>query len=140
MRQVLWLVLVLVGGVSVDVQAQGHPCDTATPAAVATRTGFTVGACADGKDIDGVATTLTAIRVFIDGVLVRVAAPVAAGPANAAGLTYYTVTGVTASKGARELTVTVVSADGESDPSTVYTFSVVGAKPSKPHGARVEPR
>lgn len=127
-----------------EAAAQAHPCDTVTPPPVVTKTGFTVGICHNGKDDDVPAqpVVLTAMKVFIDGVLVKtVTLPTPTGAANAAGLSYYTTSGVVASKGpARSLTVTFVSADGESDLSTAYTFSVVGGKPSKPVGARVEPR
>lgn len=118
-----------------------HPCDTTTPASVSTRSGFTAGACWDGKDVDGVAATATALKVFIDGTLVKtVANPVPSGAANAAGLSYFSTTGVAASKGARSLTVVIATADGDSDPTTAYTFSVTGGKPSRPLAARVDPR
>lgn len=118
---------------------QTHPCDV-TPQPVQTKSGFTVGACHSGKDEDGNPATLTAVKVFIDGTLVRTATPAASGAPNATGLTYYTIANVAASRGSHTLTVTVVSADGESVPSDPYTFSVVGGKPAKPHGARLEPR
>ncbi len=115
-----------------------HPCDVASPPSVSTKSPFTVGACFSNKDVDGNPSPITALKVFIDGVLVKTqAAPPAVGAPNAAGLSYYTTTGVAASKGARVLTVTVVTADGESDPSTAYNFSVVGGKPGKPVGPRV---
>lgn len=119
--------------------AQTDPCP-ATTSPVSTRSGFTAGACHDGKDIDGAAATVTSLKILIDGVVVKtVANPVPSAP-NAAGLSYYSTTGVAASKGARVLTVVIGTADGDSDPSTAYAFSVVGGKPSKPVGARVEPR
>jgi hypothetical protein len=128
--------------VPVVAQAQ-HPCDTTAPASVQTKSPPTAfGACWDGKDVDGNAATATALKVFVDGTLVKtVANPVPAGPANAAGLSYYSTSGVAVAKGnGRVLTVTMVTADGESDPSLAYTFQVVGGKPSKPVAARVEPR
>jgi hypothetical protein len=133
------VVLLAVLALPALLEAQTHPCDTA-PASVSTKSPFTVGICFDGKDIDGNPTTPTALKVFVDGVLVKTQpSPVPSGPANAAGLSYYTTTGVAAPKGtSRSLTVTIVTADGESDPSVAYTFSVVGAKPSKPVRARVE--
>lgn len=122
-------------------QAQ-HPCDTTSPASVQTKSPPTAfGACWDGKDVDGVAAVATSLKVLVDGVVVKtVANPTPAGAANAAGLSYYSTSGVAVSKGARVLTVVISTVDGDSDPSTAYTFQVVGGKPSKPVGARVEPR
>jgi len=132
------LVLLLVSLPSL-AQAQ-HPCDL-TPAPVSTKTGFIAGACHDGKDVDGVPATVTSLKILIDGAVAKtVVNPVPAGAPNTAGLSYYATTGVAAPKGARVLTVVIGTADGDSDPSTPYSFQVVGGKPSKPVAARVEPR
>jgi archaellum component FlaG (FlaF/FlaG flagellin family) len=116
-----------------------HPCDTLSPATVSRKSPVTTGVCWNEKDEDGVAATATSIKVFIDGTLAKtVSSPAPTGAANAAGLFYFQVTGLAVSKGTRSLTFTVVTVDGESDPSTAFTFSVVGGKPSKPVAARVE--
>jgi hypothetical protein len=116
-----------------------HPCDTLAPATVSRKSPVTAGVCWDQKDVDGVAATATSIKVFIGGTLAKtVTNPTPTGAANAAGLFYFQVTGLAVSKGTPSLTFTVVTVDGESDPSTAFTFSVTGGKPSKPVGARVE--
>jgi hypothetical protein len=139
MRTILFVICLL--ALPSVVQAQ-HPCDVTSPASVQTKSPPTAfGACWDGKDVDGNAATPTALKVFIDGTVVKtVNNPTPSGAPNAAGLSYYSTSGVAVSKGARVLTVVIATADGDSDPSTAYTFSVVGGKPSKPVGARVEPR
>ena len=137
------LILALVAFLALQAVAQAqHPCDTTNPASVQTKSPpVAFGACWNGKDVDGVTVAATALKVFVDGTLVKtVANPTPAGAANAAGLFYYSTSGVAVSKGARVLTVVIATADGDSDPSTAYNFSVVGGKPSQPVGARVEPR
>jgi len=133
----LALALLVVSATSVFAQ---HPCDTVTPTCgLSKKSPITVGVCTDQKDVDGNPATLTSEKVFIDGVLTKtVANPAPSGAANAAGLFYFPVSGVAVPRGAHAVTFTFVSVDGESDPSAACNFSIVGGKPTKPVGARVE--
>lgn len=140
----LFLILALV--CSPREAAAQHPCD-GTPATVSTKSPTDVGFCFSNKDVDGnpvtnasgtPTTTLVSAKVTIDGATAKTVSNLApSGAPNAAGDSYYLVTGVTAAKGARTARVTVTTADGESDPADAYTFSVVGGKPAKPTRVRV---
>lgn len=118
-----------------------HPCDVNPTANVNTKSPVPGGVCWNQKDEEGVAATATALKVFVSGSLkTTIPNPVPVGAANGAGLFYYRTPDLTFTKGANAISYTFVTADGESDASAAYTFSVVGGKPSKPVGARVEPR
>lgn len=130
--------MLMVLGFAVSAQAQTHPCDV-TPTSINVKSPFTVQYCWNGKDEDGVTnTTATSVKILFDGVVAKTVAPPApTGTPSATGYSLYQVTGVTAPKGTRSLTVVVTTADGDAAPSTpAYSFNVIG-KPSPARAARV---
>lgn len=126
--------------------AQTHPCDQTPPVNPSTKTGFAGGICWDQEDADHVAFTAAELatiqlKVLIDGVVVKtVTGPTPVGGANAAGLFYYRVPTLAASKAAHQISYVFASTEGDGAASTAYSFRVIGSVPSAGVSGRIEPR
>ena len=120
-----------------------HPCDNAPTQGLNAKSPFNVGVCWDQKNTNGDSVTATRLKVFIDGFQKSdISNPQPVGSANAQGLYYYRVSGVSVtSSGNHKLTFSVGTADGDSAQSDPYLFTIGGGtKASTPIGGRVEPQ
>lgn len=130
--------LVLFGAQS--AHAQTHPCDVTIVQSETFSGPVKVAFCSDLKDTDGLPTSITTVKVYLDanttptqtGIL---PSPTSVSP-NAAGQNYYVMPPVTLSKGTHTLRATLSSSAGESLPSLPFGFAITLALPSVPIGLR----
>jgi hypothetical protein len=137
MRLCLFVVFALLVWV-VPAFAQTHPCDSDPASATNLKSPVSVGFCASTLDEDGNSTVLTKFTVRVDGTIAFDGPVPPIGVPNAAGLRYYEVPGLVVSRGGHSVTVSAWNVDGESLPSVVEPFGVVGGKPQKPTALRVQ--
>ncbi len=121
-------------------QTATHPCDVVVPAnPIVTKANLSVGFCATGLDLAGNATTVTAIKVVLDGVVVLTGPlPSPIGSPSATGFSYYeTLPVIFVARGAHSVAVSLIDRDGESAPSATFPFSATGPGPQPAVSVRV---
>jgi hypothetical protein len=121
------LILLVAGTAS----AQTHPCDvTPTSNPVITKKTVVVGFCHDQKDLNGDPTTLTAVKIQMDGTLVNWTNPTpTSATANAAGKWYYEAPSIQVNRGTHAVTVVVSDLDGDSAATATFPFTTKGPGP-----------
>ena len=124
---------------SAFAQAPPNTCGTVPACGANKKSPVTFDICSDQKDETGQpGDAITSIQLFNNGAALGAAiANPTPSVANAAGQVTFRVT-VPVVKGAVNITATLTSAGGTSDPSDVCTFSVTAGKPSKPLALRTQ--
>ena len=104
-----WILLALL--VSTPAAAQVHPCDEPLPNNPQLAAPVMVGLCHDLKDVNGNTTTLSEVRVFLDGQLspFLTGTPTQVGTTpNGGGLFYFVTPSFSPTRGGHTVVVNVV--------------------------------